>query len=295
MDKKRLAIAGVTIISLVGVCTVGYGYVDKALARENVKRTSEIKLLSAMPTVAPQINLEAPEQYQESSSTEIKSDMKQMNWSSLIEATPSPKELEEAKEPAKSVEESYSELGITVVGSATKQVGSGTVTVVGNTQIGNSTVAPESVVVPEATSPIPIPTAHPEIMETTYVDDYDPNSFNIGVFDATAYDLSIESCGKAPDHPQYGDTASGFSLIGFSREEAMSVAVDDSIIPLGTKLYIKFTGEYESFTGVYTARDTGSAIKGRKIDIFMGDFNSTVASQVTKNFGHQAIEVSIVK
>lgn len=48
------------------------------------------------------------------------------------------------------------------------------------------------------------------------------------------------------------------------------VAVDPNIIPLGSKLYIETTDGYASY-GYAVAEDTGSAIKGYKIDLFIAD------------------------
>lgn len=108
----------------------------------------------------------------------------------------------------------------------------------------------------------------------------------IGQFEVTAYDLSIQCCGKRPSHPQYGITASGKSLEGLTRKEAMAVAVDPSVIPLGSKIRLEFDkSEYMVYNGVYTAVDTGSAIKGNVIDLFMGDFESVKPNQKTINFG----------
>lgn len=83
---------------------------------------------------------------------------------------------------------------------------------------------------------------------------------------ATAYDLSIESCGKPRHHPLYGITASGTKA-----KPNRTVAVDPKIIPLGSILYIEFPEEYNHMNGLYVAEDTGSAIKGNKIDIFFGE------------------------
>lgn len=116
----------------------------------------------------------------------------------------------------------------------------------------------------------------------------------LGIFEATAYDLSVQSCGKYPDDEGYGITANGTSLIGHSRKSAMVVAVDTDVIPLGTKLLLRFSDGNESYTGVYTAVDTGSAIKGNIIDIFMGDFDSIEANQKTINFGRQNVEVYVL-
>jgi 3D (Asp-Asp-Asp) domain-containing protein len=48
-----------------------------------------------------------------------------------------------------------------------------------------------------------------------------------------------------------------------------TVAVDTSVIPLGTQLYIVFPSAYSYMTGYYTAEDTGGAVKGNIIDVFM--------------------------
>lgn len=72
---------------------------------------------------------------------------------------------------------------------------------------------------------------------------------------ATAYDATFESCGKHPDHPQYGITYSGL------RVRPGIVAVDPKVIPLGTYLYVEGYGEA-------LAADIGGAIKGNRIDLY---------------------------
>jgi 3D (Asp-Asp-Asp) domain-containing protein len=64
------------------------------------------------------------------------------------------------------------------------------------------------------------------------------------------------------------------------------IAVDPRIIPLGSKVLMLFDNpEYERYNGLYTALDVGGAIKGNKVDFFLGDFNSNRESQKTKDFG----------
>lgn len=116
------------------------------------------------------------------------------------------------------------------------------------------------------------------------------------IFTVTAYDLSVQSCGKEIGHPNYGLTASGFNLTGLSREEAMSIAVDRNIIPMGSKVQITFTDpNYTQYNGIYTARDTGGAIKNYKIDLFMGDFQNNQPSQEALNFGVTKAKVTILR
>jgi len=74
-----------------------------------------------------------------------------------------------------------------------------------------------------------------------------------------------------------GNTATGFPLYGLSREEAMVIAVDPDIIPLGSQVYIEFDDDWSHYNGVYTASDTGGAIDGHIIDVFVGHGNDDEA------------------
>ncbi|MFC3773340.1 3D domain-containing protein [Paenibacillus sp. GCM10012303] len=87
----------------------------------------------------------------------------------------------------------------------------------------------------------------------------------------TAYTAGKESTGKTPSHPAYGITRSGSKA-----EEGRTVAVDPSIIPLGSTVLIEGIG-------VRKAEDTGSAIKGARIDVFMNDLKEAVDFGVKKN------------
>ncbi len=98
---------------------------------------------------------------------------------------------------------------------------------------------------------------------------------------ATAYDLSYESCGKTPDHPYYGITASGMKA-GYG-----VIAVDPSVIPLGTRLYVEATDGSWTY-GYCVAGDTGSGIYGNKVDLFFP------TRQEVKNFGRRQANVYIL-
>ena len=65
-----------------------------------------------------------------------------------------------------------------------------------------------------------------------------------------------------------------------------TVAVDPLLIPLGTQIYIEGLG-------YRTAQDTGGAIKGKKIDIFIATENGHCAC--SKNFGQKSARVWRVK
>lgn len=118
---------------------------------------------------------------------------------------------------------------------------------------------------------------------------------NSQTFTATAYDLSVQSCGKPIGHPQYGITSNGTNIAGKTREQAMSIAVDPNVIPLGSQVKITFPEPYTHFNGIYTANDTGGGIKGKKIDIFMGDFGSNNSNQSVWDFGVREVEVQVLK
>lgn len=118
----------------------------------------------------------------------------------------------------------------------------------------------------------------------------------LGRYKVTAYDLSIESCGKPLRSKYYGLTRGGTSLKNKTRLQAMSCAVDPKYIPLGTKLLIIFKNPtYKKYDGVYTAIDTGSGVRGKHIDIFVGDFQSAKTSKEADNFGVTYANVSVIE
>lgn len=75
----------------------------------------------------------------------------------------------------------------------------------------------------------------------------------------TAYGPGVEHTGKTPEHPEYGIT-----FTGTRAKEGHTIAVDPNVIPLGWWVYI------EGF-GFRRAEDTGSAVKGHRIDIYYDD------------------------
>jgi len=81
---------------------------------------------------------------------------------------------------------------------------------------------------------------------------------------ATAYTASYKDTGKNPDDPQFGITYTGI------KAKKGVVAVDPSIIPLGTRLYIEGVGNTPDY-GYAVAADIGGAVKGNIIDLYMED------------------------
>lgn len=99
---------------------------------------------------------------------------------------------------------------------------------------------------------------------------------NVLTMSASAYTAGAESTGKNPGDAGYGKTATGATA------QQGVVAVDPSVIPLGTKLYIPGYG-------ICTAADTGGSIKGNKIDLCFNTLSEAL------NFGRRSVDVYVLK
>nr|WP_156906490.1 3D domain-containing protein [Alteribacter aurantiacus] len=97
---------------------------------------------------------------------------------------------------------------------------------------------------------------------------------------ATGYTAGIESTGKTQEHPQYGITYSGVKV---KRDLYSTIAADPSVFPIGTILFIPGYG-----FGVVA--DTGSAIKGNKIDLYY-----ETVEDVYAEWGKQTVDVYVVE
>ncbi len=84
------------------------------------------------------------------------------------------------------------------------------------------------------------------------------------VFSATAYTSSYEDTGKRPGDPYFGITFTG------AKAKKGIIAVDPSVIPLGTRVYVETYGSMPDY-GYAVAADTGGAIKGSIIDLYFDD------------------------
>lgn len=91
---------------------------------------------------------------------------------------------------------------------------------------------------------------------------------------ATAYCLCKKCCGKNPEDPMYGYTASGMKITPGT--DAKVIAVDTSVVPLGTKVYVEGLNGAQNY-GYAVAADTGSAIKNNKIDLYMDTHEQALA------------------
>ncbi|MBC6679559.1 peptidoglycan DD-metalloendopeptidase family protein [Mogibacterium sp. BX12] len=95
---------------------------------------------------------------------------------------------------------------------------------------------------------------------------------DLGIFELTAYCACRKCTGD-------GD---GITATGTKAESYKTVAVDPNEIPLGSKLYIEGIGTVR-------AEDTGGAIKGKRIDLFIG------SHQEALSFGRQKHRVYLMK
>jgi len=85
---------------------------------------------------------------------------------------------------------------------------------------------------------------------------------------------------SATAYCQEGRTASGMLT------RPGIVAADPRVLPLGTVMRI--TGPHKKYQGTYKVADVGSAVKGRRIDIFMP------SCREAKRFGRQRLQLEVL-
>ena len=157
----------------------------------------------------------------------------------------------------------------------------------------------EPIHIPEPIKPIVATKVIPKVVHSKTtpsrgMDDYS-NISELGVFKLTAYDLSVQSCGKSKSDSAYGITKTGYNL-EYENLLDRKIAVDANVIKLNSKVYIVFPesrryvwwyGEKVDLNGYYKAVDTGGAIRGNRIDLFIGG---------TDEFVHQlCYKIGVVK
>lgn len=112
--------------------------------------------------------------------------------------------------------------------------------------------------------------------EVVYVDIIpDIQKADMFLAECTAYTAGYESTGKSPGDAGYGITSSG------KKVRQGYVAADIRILPYGTLIYI-------DGMGVYEVQDTGSAIKGCRIDIYYDNLTDAL------NFGRQKRNIIVL-
>ena len=81
-------------------------------------------------------------------------------------------------------------------------------------------------------------------------------------------------------YSQHGQTKDG------NTAHTGCVAADTRVLPLGTKIRVTNAGPY---SGIYTVRDTGGRIRGRRIDIF------TPSRWKARRFGRKVVRVTVLE
>ena len=114
---------------------------------------------------------------------------------------------------------------------------------------------------------IPPPAEQPEPEEVA-----EPSPEVHVIEDCTVTWYTEDTCGKTPDHPAYGITASGLPV-----EEGVTCAVDPEVIPLFSEVYIRYT---DGTMGTFRATDTG--VKGEWVDIYTPDYDYAVQCGLQK-------------
>lgn len=108
----------------------------------------------------------------------------------------------------------------------------------------DTSLAETSTVVVEPTLALPAVSFEPE-----------PEPVLLGEFKLTTYCPCEKCCGKPKGDPWYGVTAYGYTATA-----GRTIAVDPSVIPIGTEVIIN--------GHTYVAEDVGGAIKENRIDIY---------------------------
>ena len=103
--------------------------------------------------------------------------------------------------------------------------------------------------------------------------------------------LVVDGCVKrvrpappAPATPSAREVA--FTATGTAPNET-TIAADPAVLPMGSR--IRLSGLDKRYNRVYTVGDTGSSIRGRRIDLYMRDCREAVA------FGRRSATVSVLR
>lgn len=131
--------------------------------------------------------------------------------------------------------------------------------------------------------------AVPELINPDTIKEEENNNYII--MKATAYDLSIQCCGKSYNHPSRGITRNGYDLNNKSHSQVWTVSSNK--FPMDTKLQLEFPESHKNYNGIYTVRDTGS-FKENVLDVYVGDFGEKV-HQDTINFGRVDVKVKVIE
>lgn len=101
--------------------------------------------------------------------------------------------------------------------------------------------------------------------------------------------VALAAC--APPPPPMDVVATAYCLQGTTKSgmetEVGMIAADPAVLPLGSVVEIE--GLEQPLNGTYTVADTGGAIKGQRIDIFMEDCGDA------RQFGRQDAQLRLIE
>lgn len=113
-----------------------------------------------------------------------------------------------------------------------------------------------------------IATGEPELLEEIPAEPDEPELVYLGEFTVTHYCPCSLCCGQWAD---------GITATGTTATEGRTIAVDPTVIPYGSEVIVY----YEDGTiAHYIAEDCGGAIKGNRLDVYMGSHRAALAAGV---------------
>jgi 3D (Asp-Asp-Asp) domain-containing protein/LysM repeat protein len=139
------------------------------------------------------------------------------------------------------------------------------------TENQKATTKEETVETPEASNPVQAATVKTDATPKQEEPEKETEGKQTITVSATAYTAKCEGCS--------GITATGVNLL--ENPNMKVIAVDPSVIPLGSRVYVEGYGEA-------IAADTGGAIKGNKIDIHVP------TKEDAYNWGRKEVAVTIL-
>lgn len=101
----------------------------------------------------------------------------------------------------------------------------------------------------------------------------------LGTFSATAYCACAQCCG------QWATSSPSITASGTTCQEGRTLSVDTAVISLGSEVILEYP---DGTRQTYVAEDTGSAIKGNKLDVYFA------SHQAALEYGRRDVTVYIV-
>lgn len=101
-----------------------------------------------------------------------------------------------------------------------------------------------------------------------------PEFTDLGEFTVTHYCACEKCCGEWAQSRPNGIV---YTASGAVAQAGRTIAVDPDVIPYGTEVVVRYNDGDEA---VYIAEDTGGAIKGNHIDVYMASHEAALAAGI---------------